>query len=56
MNNVYFDEAGNSGFQLLDPVQPVFVLASNCFDESTATEMIKLLNVQKGGEAKFKNF
>lgn len=36
MKTVAFDEAGNSGENLLDPEQPVFVLAAVCLEESEA--------------------
>lgn len=55
MGNVYFDEAGNTGPDLLDKDQPVFVLAANCFDDEKADELIKKLAIQNGHEAKFKN-
>lgn len=54
MGNVYFDEAGNTGPELLDNDQPVFVLAANCFEDEKADELIKILAVQNGHEAKFK--
>lgn len=54
MGNVYFDEAGNNGPNLLDADQPVFVLAANCFDDEKADELIKKLAIQNGQEAKFK--
>ncbi|MFZ0023629.1 DUF3800 domain-containing protein, partial [Acinetobacter sp.] len=54
MGNVYFDEAGNTGPELLDKDQPVFVLAANCFDDEKADELIKKLAIQNGHEAKFK--
>ncbi|PLA73975.1 hypothetical protein CYQ88_08400 [Hydrogenovibrio sp. SC-1] len=48
------DESGNSGAQLLDIDQPVFSLASNCFDEHQTTELIDLLkSSQTNGEIKF---
>lgn len=55
MGNVYFDEAGNTGPDLLHKDQPVFVLAANCLEEDKANELIKILAIQNGSEAKFKN-
>lgn len=55
MGNVYFDEAGNTGPDLLDKNQPVFVLAANSFDDEKADDLIKQLAIQNGQEAKFKN-
>lgn len=54
MGNVYFDEAGNTGPDLLHKDQPVFVLAANCFEDDEANELIKILAIQNGSEAKFK--
>ncbi|WP_432706847.1 DUF3800 domain-containing protein [Klebsiella pneumoniae] len=32
--NIYFDESGNTGSNLLDPNQPVFSLASCSFSDN----------------------
>jgi len=37
---IYFDEAGNSGQNLLDPSQPIFVIASVNFNEDEAKKII----------------
>ncbi len=47
---IAFDESGNTGGNLLDPEQPVFVLASTSLDEDAAREV---LGTQQSGEAKF---
>lgn len=54
MHNVYFDEAGNTGFDLMNVDQPVFVLAANIFSEERAKDLITELRIQNGAEAKFK--
>lgn len=46
---VAFDESGNSGANLLDPRQPVFVLASVCLANDVAEELIG----KNGRELKF---
>lgn len=52
MNHIYLDEAGNTGHDLLNIDQPVFVLAANMFTEEEALELLKILDF-KGAEAKF---
>lgn len=42
--NIYFDESGNTGSNLLDPNQPVFSLASCSFSDNDARNLIGLLN------------
>ncbi|MGQ2981850.1 DUF3800 domain-containing protein [Flavobacterium sp.] len=37
---IYFDEAGNSGQNLLDPSQPIFVLASVNFSDDEARKLL----------------
>ncbi|MFU9046187.1 DUF3800 domain-containing protein [Acinetobacter tibetensis] len=54
MNHIYLDEAGNTGHDLLNIDQPVFVLAANMFTEEEALELLKILDI-KGAEAKFSN-
>lgn len=50
---VYFDEAGNSGDNLLDEDQPVHVLASHNFNEAETKEILAPLLAQKGDEIHF---
>lgn len=52
---VYFDEAGNTGQDLLNVDQPVFVLAANNFDDETACSLVSCLHSSQSQEAKFKN-
>jgi hypothetical protein len=54
MNRIYLDEAGNTGHDLLNVDQPVFVLAANIFTDEEALELLKILDF-KGVEAKFSN-
>lgn len=54
MKRIYLDEAGNTGHDLLNTDQPVFVLAANIFNEEEALELLKILDF-KGVEAKFSN-
>ena len=51
---VAFDEAGNTGSDLLNPSQPVFVLASVCFSDAQAESLLKLARGQ-GPEPHFAN-
>lgn len=50
---VAFDEAGNTGQALLDPDQPVFILASVHVDEARARELVTPLIPRGSNEAKF---
>lgn len=52
---VYFDEAGNTGQDLLNVDQPIFVLAANNFDDETADILVSCLHSSQSQEAKFKN-
>lgn len=53
---IYFDEAGNSGGNLLDKDQPVFVLASHNFDlEETRHLLDPLFALSKADELHFSN-
>ena len=52
---VYFDEAGNTGQDLLNVDQPVFGLAANNFDDDTADSLVSCLHSSQSQEAKFKN-
>lgn len=40
---IYFDEAGNTGDNLLDPSQPAFTLLSHDFDEEESTSILTAL-------------
>ena len=50
---IAFDEAGNTGQNLLDPVQPVFVLASVCMDADVAESIAARVRGPRLSEAKF---
>ena len=50
---VAFDETGNAGQALLDPAQPVFVLASVYLDDPAATQALALIKPPNAREAKF---
>lgn len=50
---VYFDEAGNSGDNLLDKDQPVYVLASHNFNEYETKQILAPLLSLKEGEMHF---
>lgn len=50
---VAFDEAGNTGANLLDPVQPCFTLASVHLSEDEAREALNPLPVGEANEAHF---
>lgn len=52
-STIYADETGNSGENLLDPEQPVFVLALNDFSASEATHLLSHVASQRSGEVKF---
>lgn len=51
---VFCDEHGNTGENLLDPDQPMFVLASNDFEHQEALNLLDILAGQGGQEVKFK--
>jgi hypothetical protein len=53
MTTIFCDEAGNTGANLLDVDQPLFVLASNDFSVSEAAELLELVRSNQGGETKF---
>jgi hypothetical protein len=54
MREIGFDESGNSGQNLLDPVQPVYVLASVNIEESEAHRLIGELKEESvSAELKF---
>lgn len=50
---VFCDEAGNSGPALLDPNQPVFVLASHNYSEEECDRLLANVRSSQGGEPKF---
>lgn len=54
MADIYCDEAGNSGQNLLDPEQPVFVLASTDLSHAEADELLEVVRSRQAGEPKFK--
>ncbi len=54
MSEIYCDEAGNSGENLLDPRQPAFVLASTDLGYSEAKDLLGKVRSRQGGEPKFK--
>ncbi len=43
---IYFDEAGNTGANLLDHEQPFFVLASNNFSNEEIEKLVNLFQIQ----------
>lgn len=47
MNKIYFDEAGNTGADLLNKDQNVFVLCSNNFTKEETNEFMKLFTNEK---------
>jgi hypothetical protein len=53
MRNVYFDESGNSGQNLHDGADPVFVLGSCAFTDDEEAELLSRLDTFKGPELKF---
>jgi Protein of unknown function (DUF3800) len=53
MKNVFFDESGNSGQNLHDEADPVFVLGSCAFTEDEEVELLSRLDTFKGPELKF---
>jgi hypothetical protein len=50
---VAFDESGNTGQDLLNPHQPVFVLASVCLDDAAESQVTDLLGGTKSKEVHF---
>jgi Protein of unknown function (DUF3800) len=50
---VAFDESGNTGSNLLDKSQPVFVFASVLCTDEEARELLSLIPTQSAGEKKF---
>src|SRR3954466_13162037 len=50
---VAFDESGNTGQNLTDASQPVFVLASLCLSDADARSLTSIATVPGAKEAKF---
>jgi hypothetical protein len=50
---IFFDEAGNTGAALVDPAQPVFVLASVDYTPDEAGELLSIVHTPQAKEAKF---
>lgn len=56
MKTIYCDESGFTGYNLLDPAQPVFAVASACLDEAKAEQILKQsFPAYQGAEFKFAN-
>ncbi|WP_156966205.1 DUF3800 domain-containing protein [Paraburkholderia bannensis] len=53
MRELFCDESGNTGVDLLNAEQPLFALASACLDSDRAAEMVRPLLRQKQVEAKY---
>jgi hypothetical protein len=54
MLEIYCDEAGNSGENLLDAAQPFFALASNDFSREEALSLLELVRSNQTSEPKFR--
>jgi hypothetical protein len=54
MYTIYCDEAGNSGENLLDADQPVYVPASNDFTTTEASALLQHVQLPRSSEPKFK--
>lgn len=53
---IYFDESGFTGYNLLDPNQPIFTIASADIDERNAEEILRdSFPEYQGAEFKFSN-
>jgi hypothetical protein len=53
---LYFDESGFTGYNLLDPVQPIFIVASTDITDDRAADVLKdSLPRYQGEEYKFTN-
>lgn len=50
---IFFDEAGNTGAALIDPEQPVFVLASVDFTPEESAALLSTVQTRQATEAKF---
>jgi hypothetical protein len=51
--NIFFDEAGNTGAALIDPAQPVFVLASVDLTQEESAELLAVVQTPQAQKAKF---
>lgn len=51
---IYLDESGNTGSQLLEASQPIFVLASSCFTEQEALLLLRVIDSKSPHEVHFK--
>lgn len=52
---IFFDEAGNTGDNLLDKDQPIYVLSSNDYSDAEIQQILLPLDIVKGNELHFKN-
>jgi hypothetical protein len=53
---LFFDESGFTGYNLLDPAQPIFAIASADIDEKRADEILRASFPRyRGAEFKFSN-
>lgn len=56
MKTIYCDESGFTGYNLLDPAQPIFAVASACVEEVEAEKILKQsFPAYQGAEFKFAN-
>lgn len=55
MVTITFDEAGNTGADLLNKEQPIFSLASSNYTKDEANNLLDIFNRNQGQEIKFKN-
>jgi len=53
MNRVYFDECGNTGQNLVDDQDPIFVLASCRFSAAAEKQVLEHFKNYKGPELKY---
>lgn len=52
--DIFFDESGNTGGNLLDPSQPFFTLSSTCICKIDALKALELIGSKSPTEAHFK--
>lgn len=52
--DIFFDESGNTGGNLLDPSQPFFTLSSTCISKIDALKALELIGSKSPTEAHFK--
>lgn len=55
MIDITFDESGNTGADLLNKEQPVFILASSNYTVEEAERLLTIFEQKQGQEVKFKN-